>query len=939
MGTFSRSTMLLITFAYVSVIGIALCHADSQITEDNYDSKDPCVGVGPDQLARVAWSSQRSGIYQICWATFDRCGTQTLPMSVVTSTNTQNSGSPRISVDSQNRSFIVWQTNNRIYFARITEDGVMDVPPKLISVESGNCKTPDIETTPNGICHVVYQLDNLSTHTVKYRVLDENGDNLNPVLTPGTSGFVVLDKYPTIGIDPAGNAYIAWNAINNWDQGLYYAIYSPQGVVLSGPNRIVASNNITWSATLPTRPFWAWVIYQNGNAVYDYRGGGPDILISSGMAQRPRMAGADEFPIYGVWQEFIDGTWQVVAREWDNNSIILPGTIRISDGDADATQPDIGTDGAGQYYVVWRDSRNEGDAEIYLDTVKPLVIRVTAQVRPEHDDDDFIDPPPALSGVTAQIDVCGTALQAVTGNDGIVQFAVDRSSVEAATLMLSGPYYYVRVDLLRPSEDHDPVVVSMQLDPTSNINEYLWLNGVALQQGPALQAAFFIEKFRKDYWLDRLNYEWDYWVNQGAEENTIGVTIHQWDSATYSSGGAYTEAGALLDELHFLRTKTEEADVVYHEYTHLVINERFSIITHGEPRSIGEFGDTQEGSSMDEALADYFAASFTNDPVVHDRDLRNGVPYPAIDFDFDRYSGSAILSGALWDLRERLDAPNEAQPEAPITDALVFAALDVLVGAAVDDPHAVYHIPDFYDALIAADENLHGGAYEYDINTIFGEYGLPSGGTFAPLHWTDNAGIERVEEIGGDTIVIEWLPIAGAVSYDVLANTVDYDPGMPGIGFFYEVASGITETTYAFDARDSTTSYLFTVRAVDDEGYPGYIALPVFVEELENLVTAVADEDVVAQKKGAWLSNYPNPFNPITWIAFEMFTEDVVEINIYDVGGKRVEALANRVFNVGKHSIPWNGINSYGTKVASGMYLVTLRGTGWMDKGKIVLLR
>ena len=105
---------------------------------------------------------------------------------------------------------------------------------------------------------------------------------------------------------------------------------------------------------------------------------------------------------------------------------------------------------------------------------------------------------------------------------------------------------------------------------------------------------------------------------------------------------------------------------------------------------------------------------------------------------------------------------------------------------------------------------------------------------------------------------------------------------MPGIGFFYEVASGITETTYAFDARDSTTSYLFTVRAVDDEGYPGYIALPVFVEELENLVTAVADEDVRAQKKGAWLSNYPNPFNPITWIAFEMFTEDVVEINIYE---------------------------------------------------------
>ncbi len=213
------------------------CYADFRVTEDDFDSTNPCVGVGPDQLARIAWSSQQNGTYHICWATFDPSGTQTLPTVVLTA-SVEDSSYPRLSVDDANRSFLVWEEGGQILFARIGPDGTVDVSPKQINDQLGTCSTPDIDTTPEGISHVVYQLDQ-SIHKVGYRVLNENGDDINPPLTLGNCDFIGIEKYPAVGLDPDGNAYIAWNDICNFDQGLNYVIYSAAGTVLWGPSLIV----------------------------------------------------------------------------------------------------------------------------------------------------------------------------------------------------------------------------------------------------------------------------------------------------------------------------------------------------------------------------------------------------------------------------------------------------------------------------------------------------------------------------------------------------------------------------------------------------------------------------------------------------------------------------------------------------------------------------
>ncbi|MFZ5515258.1 MAG: cohesin domain-containing protein [Candidatus Zhuqueibacterota bacterium] len=66
--------------------------------------------------------------------------------------------------------------------------------------------------------------------------------------------------------------------------------------------------------------------------------------------------------------------------------------------------------------------------------------------------------------------------------------------------------------------------------------------------------------------------------------------------------------------------------------------------------------------------------------------------------------------------------------------------------------------------------------------------------------------------------------------------------------------------------------------------------------------------------------NYPNPFNPETTIRYELPLPANVELTIFDLQGKEVTALARTKQTTGRYSLVWNGCNSSGQKVASGVY-------------------
>jgi len=86
-------------------------------------------------------------------------------------------------------------------------------------------------------------------------------------------------------------------------------------------------------------------------------------------------------------------------------------------------------------------------------------------------------------------------------------------------------------------------------------------------------------------------------------------------------------------------------------------------------------------------------------------------------------------------------------------------------------------------------------------------------------------------------------------------------------------------------------------------------------------------------------NNYPNPFNPLTKIVYNLPKKSNVKINIYDIKGRRVIQLVDMNQSAGKKSIAWNGKNIFGEKVACGVYICEMRIGDFSQSRKMVLLK
>ena len=94
----------------------------------------------------------------------------------------------------------------------------------------------------------------------------------------------------------------------------------------------------------------------------------------------------------------------------------------------------------------------------------------------------------------------------------------------------------------------------------------------------------------------------------------------------------------------------------------------------------------------------------------------------------------------------------------------------------------------------------------------------------------------------------------------------------------------------------------------------------------------------------ALLQNYPNPFNPETWIPYQLAEDADVSINIYSVSGKLVKTLHLGQKRAGFYmkkskSAYWDGTDSFGEKVASGVYFYTLQAGEFRATQKMVIIK
>jgi hypothetical protein len=96
--------------------------------------------------------------------------------------------------------------------------------------------------------------------------------------------------------------------------------------------------------------------------------------------------------------------------------------------------------------------------------------------------------------------------------------------------------------------------------------------------------------------------------------------------------------------------------------------------------------------------------------------------------------------------------------------------------------------------------------------------------------------------------------------------------------------------------------------------------------------TGADDQDTELPAEFALSQNYPNPFNPSTLISFALPEQAGVTLRVYNLLGQEVVTLADEVREAGNHEVVWNGRNSFGRPVSSGMYFYRLEATGTSGK-------
>ena len=129
-------------------------------------------------------------------------------------------------------------------------------------------------------------------------------------------------------------------------------------------------------------------------------------------------------------------------------------------------------------------------------------------------------------------------------------------------------------------------------------------------------------------------------------------------------------------------------------------------------------------------------------------------------------------------------------------------------------------------------------------------------------------------------------------------------------------------------------TWIAQARLEDD----GAIAFKQGIENLQNLLASLIPEET------ALLRNYPNPFNPETWIPYQLAESAEVTLTIYDMNGKLVRRLAvghqaAGMYQSRSRAAYWDGRNQLGEPVASGLYFYTLTAGEFTATRRMMILK
>ena len=180
--------------------------------------------------------------------------------------------------------------------------------------------------------------------------------------------------------------------------------------------------------------------------------------------------------------------------------------------------------------------------------------------------------------------------------------------------------------------------------------------------------------------------------------------------------------------------------------------------------------------------------------------------------------------------------------------------------------------------------------------------------------------------IGNSSVELDWSTATEVNNYGFDVERSNASNDWQKIGFVAGSGNSNSPKNYSFvDYPSGGSSFSYRLKQIDVGGsFKYYDAVSV-------KLSAISGPQL--------LQNNPNPFNPSTAIKFYVPDVSNVTIKIYDILGREVKTLLNEQTGAGYHVVYWNGRDSRGKEVSSGIYLYMLRTDNFIETKKMNLMK
>ncbi len=249
----------------------------------------------------------------------------------------------------------------------------------------------------------------------------------------------------------------------------------------------------------------------------------------------------------------------------------------------------------------------------------------------------------------------------------------------------------------------------------------------------------------------------------------------------------------------------------------------------------------------------------------------------------------------------------------------------------------------------------HGNSAIYDIHIIDAQYAVTTGGSGRVYRTTDGGALWSSIGIGGTiTVYSSWWYDRDTGYVSGSAGTIrrttngglSWSPqtiGTTGILYrihFTDLQNGWTSGSLGsiFRTTDGGATWvratrilasgktLFDFDIAANRIWASGTDATIISANLSGV--SVGGNSGMVPESFALYQNYPNPFNPTTTIQYALPAEASVNLKIYNLLGQELATLVEELQGAGYHAAPWNGRNTYGVQVATGVYFYRIEAVG-----------